>query len=33
MVGALTLSRVVNDPGLAQAFLDRAVEHLRETAA
>ncbi|WP_213251850.1 hypothetical protein [Bradyrhizobium sp. sBnM-33] len=33
MVGALTLSRVVNDPGLAQAFLDRAVEHLRETVA
>jgi TetR/AcrR family transcriptional regulator, transcriptional repressor for nem operon len=33
MVGALTLSRVVNDPELAQAFLDRAVEHLRETVA
>jgi TetR/AcrR family transcriptional repressor of nem operon len=33
MVGALTLSRVVNDPDLAQAFLDRAVEHLRETVA
>ena len=33
MVGTPTLSRVVNDPGLAQAFLDRAVEHLRETVA
>jgi TetR/AcrR family transcriptional repressor of nem operon len=33
MVGALTLSRVVNDPDLAQAFLDRAVEHIRETVA
>jgi len=33
MVGALTLSRVVNDSELAQAFLDRAVEHLRETVA
>jgi TetR/AcrR family transcriptional repressor of nem operon len=33
MVGALTLSRVVNDSDLAQAFLDRAVEHLRETVA
>jgi TetR/AcrR family transcriptional repressor of nem operon len=33
MVGALTLSRVVNDPDLAQAFLDTAVEHLRETVA
>ena len=31
MVGALTLSRVVNDSDLAQALLDRAVEHLRET--
>jgi TetR/AcrR family transcriptional repressor of nem operon len=33
MVGALTLSRVVNNTELAQAFLDRAVEHLRETVA
>jgi TetR/AcrR family transcriptional repressor of nem operon len=33
MVGALTLSRVVNNPDLAQAFLDRAVEHLRKTVA
>ena len=33
MVGALTLSRVVNDSDLAQAFLDRALEHLRETVA
>lgn len=32
MVGALTLSRVVNDPDLARAFLDSAVEHLRETS-
>src|SRR5204863_6175473 len=30
MVGALTLSRVVNDPGLARAFLDTAVEHVRK---
>src|SRR5229473_2646897 len=30
MVGAVTLSRVVNDPDLAQAFLDAAVEHVRE---
>ncbi|XIA65456.1 TetR/AcrR family transcriptional regulator [Bradyrhizobium sp. TZ2] len=33
MVGAVTLSRVVNDPDLAQAFLDAAVEQVRETAA
>ena len=33
MVGALTLSRVVNDPGLAKAFLNKALEHLRETVA
>jgi len=33
MVGALTLSRVVNDSDLAQAFLDAALEHLRETVA
>ena len=30
MVGALTLSRVVNDPDLAQAFLDAAVKQVRE---
>ena len=33
MVGAVTLSRVVNDPGLAQALLDAAVEQVREAAA
>jgi TetR/AcrR family transcriptional repressor of nem operon len=33
MVGALTLSRVVNDPGLAQAFLDAATEQVREAVA
>jgi TetR/AcrR family transcriptional regulator, transcriptional repressor for nem operon len=33
MVGALTLSRVVNDPDLAQAFLDAAVRQVREAAA
>ena len=33
MVGAVTLSRVVNDPDLAQAFLDAAVEQIRERAA
>jgi TetR/AcrR family transcriptional repressor of nem operon len=33
MVGALTLSRVVNDRDLAQAFLDAAVEQVRETVA
>jgi TetR/AcrR family transcriptional repressor of nem operon len=33
MVGALTLSRVVNDPDLAQAFLDAAAQQVRETAA
>jgi TetR/AcrR family transcriptional regulator, transcriptional repressor for nem operon len=32
MVGAVTLSRVVNDPDLAQAFLDAAVEQVRERA-
>ena len=31
MVGALMLSRVVNDSDLAQDLLDRAAEHLRET--
>jgi TetR/AcrR family transcriptional repressor of nem operon len=30
MVGALTLSRVVNDPDLAQALLDTAAEQVRE---
>jgi TetR/AcrR family transcriptional repressor of nem operon len=30
MVGALMLSRVVNDPGLAQAFLDAAARQIRE---
>ena len=33
MVGAMTLSRAVNDPDLAQALLDAAVEHVREAAA
>jgi len=33
MVGALLLSRVVNDPGLAQAFLDTAVEQVRKVAS
>ncbi|TIR35728.1 MAG: TetR/AcrR family transcriptional regulator, partial [Mesorhizobium sp.] len=32
MVGALTLSRVVNDPDLAEAFLDAATEQVREAA-
>jgi TetR/AcrR family transcriptional repressor of nem operon len=31
MVGALTLSRVVNDPDLAQRFLDAAVKQVRES--
>jgi TetR/AcrR family transcriptional regulator, transcriptional repressor for nem operon len=30
MVGAMTLSRAVNDPDLAQGFLGTAVEHVRE---
>jgi TetR/AcrR family transcriptional repressor of nem operon len=30
MVGAVMLSRVVNDPDLAQAFLDAAVKQLRD---
>jgi TetR/AcrR family transcriptional repressor of nem operon len=30
MVGALTLSRVVNDPHLAQALLDAATDQIRE---
>jgi TetR/AcrR family transcriptional regulator, transcriptional repressor for nem operon len=33
MVGALLLSRVVNDSNLAQAFLDTAVEQVREVAS
>jgi TetR/AcrR family transcriptional regulator, transcriptional repressor for nem operon len=33
MVGALTLSRAVNDPHLAQAFLDTAVEQVRAAVA
>jgi TetR/AcrR family transcriptional repressor of nem operon len=33
MVGAVTLSRVVNDPDLAQALLDAAIEQVRDTAA
>ena len=33
MVGALTLSRVVNDPRLAQSFLDVAAESVREAAS
>ncbi|MBZ9761120.1 TetR/AcrR family transcriptional regulator [Mesorhizobium sp. CA8] len=31
MVGAVVLSRVVNDPNLAQAFLDAATEQVRAT--
>ena len=33
MVGALTLSRVVNDPDLAHAFLDAATQQVREAVA
>jgi TetR/AcrR family transcriptional repressor of nem operon len=33
MVGALTLSRVVNDPDLAQAFLETASRQIRDTVA
>jgi TetR/AcrR family transcriptional repressor of nem operon len=33
MVGALTLSRVVNDPDLAQAFLDSATDQVRKAAS
>lgn len=33
MVGALTLSRVVNDPDLGQAILDAAAKQVREVAA
>jgi TetR/AcrR family transcriptional repressor of nem operon len=32
MVGALTLSRAVNDPDLARAILDAAVKQVREAA-
>lgn len=32
MVGAMTLSRVVNDPDLAQAFLEAATEQVRDVA-
>jgi TetR/AcrR family transcriptional repressor of nem operon len=33
MVGAVTLSRVVNDPDLAQALLDAAAKQVRDAAA
>ena len=33
MVGALTLSRIVNDPGLAQSFLKNAGKEVRKAAA
>jgi TetR/AcrR family transcriptional regulator, transcriptional repressor for nem operon len=33
MVGALTLSRAVNDPDLARGILDAAVKQVRETVA
>ncbi len=33
MVGALMLSRVVNDPNLAQAILDAAIHQVRDAAA
>jgi len=33
MVGALTLARVVNDPRLAQSFLDAAAESVRDAAS
>jgi TetR/AcrR family transcriptional repressor of nem operon len=33
MVGALTLSRTVNDPDLARAFLDAAVKQIRDAVA
>jgi TetR/AcrR family transcriptional regulator, transcriptional repressor for nem operon len=33
MVGALTLSRVVNDPDLAQAILDAAAQQVRESVS
>ena len=33
MVGAVTLSRVINDPRLAQSFLDAAAKSVRESAS
>ena len=33
MIGAVTLSRVVNDPDLAQAILDAAAEQVRESVS
>jgi TetR/AcrR family transcriptional repressor of nem operon len=33
MVSAVTLSHVVNDPDLAQALLDAALEQVREAVA
>jgi TetR/AcrR family transcriptional repressor of nem operon len=33
MVGALTVSRAVNDPDLAQAFLDAAAQQVRAAVA
>ena len=33
MVGAVTLSRVINDPNLAQALLDAAAQQVREGVA
>lgn len=33
MVGAVTLSRIVSDPDLAQAILDAAAEQVRDAAA
>ena len=33
MVGAVTLSRVVNDPDLAQAILDAAAQQVRESVS
>jgi TetR/AcrR family transcriptional regulator, transcriptional repressor for nem operon len=33
IVGAVTLSRVINDPNLAQAFLDAAAQQVREAVA
>lgn len=32
MVGAMTLSRAINDTDLAQSLLDSAIEHVREVA-
>jgi TetR/AcrR family transcriptional repressor of nem operon len=33
MVGAVTLSRTINDPDLAQAVLDAAAKQVRDAAA